>query len=164
MNRLFLIGPLQVSLNILPQEFHSQGGLLYKKKQQNFLFEKECTITTVQHLDIRHVMFFARGHFCINKSAASLLAGQSTINHHSLDGAVGLHSYGAFCIYPTFVAFNYFIKRFHTTQTSYTSYTKALKYLEINLQSQKVVKLFTSKFHTNMLPFNKQLQLAIYTI
>ena len=45
MHRQFSIGPPQVSLNLLPQEFHSRGTLLtitiMKENQQKNLFEIE---------------------------------------------------------------------------------------------------------------------------
>ena len=48
MHRRFCIGLPQVSLNLLPQEFHSRGNLLtiavMKEKQQNNLFEIECIL------------------------------------------------------------------------------------------------------------------------
>ena len=47
----FRIGPPQVSLNLLPPEFHRQGILLtfaiMKEKQQNNLFEIECMLETI---------------------------------------------------------------------------------------------------------------------
>ena len=65
MHRRFRIGLLQVSLNLLPQEFHSRGVLLtiaiMKEKQQKNLFEIEwqisrhlltMTVFTIPNIDI----------------------------------------------------------------------------------------------------------------
>ena len=56
MHRWFFICPLQVSLNLLPPEFHRREFVLsitiMKEKQQNNLFEIECLVIVTQALSL----------------------------------------------------------------------------------------------------------------